>query len=113
MIPESVRVFVCMEPQDMRRGFDMLALVVRQVMGSDPRSGNLFVFMGRRSDRLKMMWWDRNGYAIIYKRLHGATTRAPTAEDPSQRVVEIDGKTLAALMRGVERPKRSGARNCS
>jgi transposase len=109
MIPESVRVFVCTEPQDMRRGFDMLAQVVKQVMGSDPRSGNLFVFMGRRSDRLKMMWWDRNGYAIIYKRLHGATTQAPAVPEPSQRVIEIDGKCLAALMRGVERPNRRGS----
>lgn len=72
MIPATVRVFVCTEPQDMRRGFDRLAQVVQQVMGGDPRSGDLFVFTSRGSDRLKMLWWDRNGYAVLYKRLHGA-----------------------------------------
>ncbi len=87
MIPATVRVFVCTEPQDMRRGFDRLAQVVQQVMGGDPRSGDLFVFTSRGSDRLKMLWWDRNGYAVLYKRLHGATTRAPKIADPSLRVI--------------------------
>jgi transposase len=104
MIPASVRVFVCTEPQDMRRGFDMLAQVVRQVMGGDPRSGDLFVFTSRGSDRLKMLWWDHNGFALLYKRLSGARVRGPTAA--SGRVVEIDGKGLAEMMRGVLRPGR-------
>ena len=46
-----------------------------------------FVFTSRGSDRLKMLWWDRNGYAVLYKRLHGATTRAPKIADPSLRVI--------------------------
>jgi transposase len=113
MIPATVRVFVCTEPQDMRRGFDRLAQVVQQVMGGDPRSGDLFVFTSRGSDRLKMLWWDRNGYAVLYKRLHGATTRAPKVADPSLRVIEIDGKALDAMMRGAPRPPRGGGRTAS
>lgn len=65
MTPKNVRVFVCVEPQDMRRGFDRLALTVRSEMGGDPRSGALFVFLSRRADRLKLLWWDHNGFAEV------------------------------------------------
>jgi len=85
MIPRNVRVFVCVQPQDMRRGFDRLALVVRAEMGGDPRSGALFVFLSRRADRLKLLWWDHNGFAVLYKRLHRATVQPPKATGPMQR----------------------------
>lgn len=113
MIPAGTRVFLCTEPQDMRRGFDLLAQVVLKVMGGDPRSGDLFVFTSRVGDRVKLLWWDRNGYAVLYKRLHRATARPPKASDPSTRALEIDVKGLAALMRGVERPPRGSTRNRS
>lgn len=113
MIPTSTRVFVCTVPQDMRRGFDLLAQVVLKEMGGDPRSGDLFVFTSRGCDRVKLLWWERNGYAVLYKRLHGATTRPPKGPDLSTRAIEIDGKGLAALMRGVDRPPRSARRNRS
>lgn len=111
MIPKNVRVFVCVEPQDMRRGFDRLALTVRSEMGGDPRSGALFVFLSRRADRLKLLWWDHNGFAVLYKRLHRAMTQAPKLADPSQRAIEIDEKGLGALLRGVPRPPRPGREN--
>ena len=111
MIPKNVRVFVCVEPQDMRRGFDRLALTVRSEMGGDPRSGALFVFLSRRADRLKLLWWDHNGFAVLYKRLHRAMTQAPKLADPSLRAIEIDEKGLGALLRGVPRPLRPGREN--
>jgi transposase len=111
MIPTSTRVFLCTEPQDMRRGFDLLAQVVLKVMGGDPRSGDLFVFTSRGGDRVKLLWWDRNGYAVLYKRLHRATAQPPKAPDPSTRALEIDVRGLAALMRGVDRPPRASTRN--
>lgn len=111
MIPKNVRVFVCVEPQDMRRGFDRLALTVRSEMGGDPRSGALFVFLSRRADRLKLLWWDHNGFAVLYKRLHRAMTQAPKLADPSLRAIEIDEKGLGALLRGVPRPPRPGREN--
>lgn len=110
MIPSNVRVFVCPEPQDMRRGFDRLARTVQAEMGGDPRNGAFFVFVSRRGDRLKLLWWDLTGYALLYKRLHRATTQAPRAADASQRAIEIDQRSLAALLRGVPRPE---ARNRS
>lgn len=99
MIPKNVRVLVCVEPQDMRRGFDRLALTVRSAMGGDPRSGALFVFLSRRADRLKLLWWDHKGFAVLYKRLHRAMTQAPKLADPSLRAIEIDEKGLGALLR--------------
>jgi transposase len=61
MLPAGVRIFLCTEPQDMRRSFDALALVTQQLMGHDPQSGALYVFVGKRATRAKVMWWDRNG----------------------------------------------------
>lgn len=111
MTPKNVRVFVCTEPQDMRRGFDRLALAVRAEMGGDPRSGAVFVFLSRRADRIKLLWWDHSGFAVLYKRLHRATTQPPKAMDSSQRSIEIDEKSLGALLRGVPRAPRRGREN--
>jgi hypothetical protein len=58
MIPSTVRIFVCMEPKDMRRSFDGLALAARQILGQDPRSGAMFVFTNRRGRQLRVLWWD-------------------------------------------------------
>lgn len=66
MIPASVRIFVCREPQDLRRSFDGLALSARQVLGEEPQSGALFCFVNKRANRLKCLWWDRNGYCLLY-----------------------------------------------
>jgi transposase len=62
VIPTSVRIFVCTERQDMRRSFDALALAVRESLALDPESGALFVFASKRSNRLKVLWFDHNGY---------------------------------------------------
>ncbi|MEZ4430556.1 MAG: IS66 family insertion sequence element accessory protein TnpB [Nannocystaceae bacterium] len=101
MIPDSVRIFVCTQPQDMRRAFDGLALAAREVLGVDPLGGAMFVFTNRRTNRLKVLWWDGNGFCLLYKRLHRALFRMPTPDDPSSRSVAIDGRGLAELLRGV------------
>lgn len=101
MIPSSVRIFVCTEPQDMRRSFDALALAARQVVGEDPQCGALFCFVGRRANRLKILWWDRNGYCLLYKRLHRAVFRLPTHGEVKTATIQIDGRELAALLAGV------------
>lgn len=103
MLPASVRIFVCTTPQDMRRSFDGLALAVKAVMGEDPQSGALFVFAGKRATRIKVLWWDRNGFCLLYKRLHRALFELPRGDGP---VVKIDGAQLAALLAGVAHEKR-------
>jgi transposase len=102
MIPTSVRIFVCTERQDMRRSFDALALVVQEKLALDPQSGALFVFASKRGHRLKVLWFDRNGYCILYKRLHGAHFELP--ETKSDRpIASIDPRMLTTILRGVEK----------
>jgi transposase len=110
MLPSSVRILVCTEPQDMRRSFDRLAEVVRTVMGEEPQSGTLFVFVGKRSTRVKVLWWDRNGYCLLYKRLHRAFFVAPTAVDGA-RSVRVDSAALAQLLEGVAREEKKRQRH--
>ena len=109
MIPVTVRIFACTEPVDMRRGFDGLALVTKQILQEDPRSGALFIFVNRRRDRLKALWWDKNGYCILYKRLHRAIFELPSG-DGGATTIRINGKRLAQLLAGTpkKRKTRSG-----
>jgi transposase len=95
VIPSATRIFVCAEPQDMRRSFDGLALAAKEHLGEDPQSGALFVFVNKRRNRLKVLWFDRNGYCLLYKRLHRARFELPGLRT-------IDARTLAWILRGVE-----------
>ncbi len=102
-LPASVRIYLATEPCDMRKGFDSLAATVRESFGDDPLSGHLFVFRSRRSDRVKILWWDRDGFAIWMKRLEKGTFRA--ADIPSSRGaarVEIPRRELAMLLEGID-----------
>jgi transposase len=101
MIPSSVRIFVCTQPQDMRRAFDGLALSTRQVLGENPQSGALFLFVNKRANRVKVLWWDRNGYCLLCKRLHRAKFVLPDG-DQGRSSVRIDGRQLAEILAGVE-----------
>ena len=110
MIPPSVRIFVCTEPQDMRRSFDGLALATQQVLSEDPQSGALFCFVNKRANRLKILWWDTNGYCLLYKRLHRCIFQLPGSRDVSGSSLRIDGPQLASLIAGVERESRTRRR---
>ena len=101
MIPTTVRIFVCTERQDMRRSFDALALAVKERLALDPESGALFVFASKRSNRLKLLWFDHNRYCILYKRLHGALFELPEAKASDLPRASIDARTLATILRGV------------
>lgn len=101
MIPSGVRIFVCTERQDMRRSFDALALAVRERLALDPESGALFVFASKRGNRIKVLWFDHNGYCLLYKRLHRAFFELPEAGAAERPLVTIDARTLASILRGV------------
>jgi transposase len=101
MIPTQVRIFVCTERQDMRRSFDALALAVRERLALDPESGALFVFASKRGNRLKVLWFDENGYCMLYKRLHGASFELPEGGTGDKPLVAIDARSLAMIVRGV------------
>lgn len=111
MIPAGVRIFVCTEPVDMRHGFDRLAAAARSRLGEDPQQGKVLVaFVNRGATRLKLLWFDRNGYCLLYKRLHRALFELPRATDGGG-TVRVDGPALASLLAGVERrpAERRGA----
>jgi transposase len=96
----AVRIWLCLRPADMRKSFDGLAAMTRQVLSQDPiASGHLFVFVSRRADRLKILWWDRDGYALYAKRLERGTFRLPAAAGDS---VVLTGAELAMLLEGIE-----------
>ena len=112
MIPAAVRIFVCTEAIDMRQGFDRLAQLVRSRLGEDPQTGSLFVFANRNATRLKALWFDSNGYCLLYKRLHRAVFELPPAGGGGS--VQLNAAELATLLRGspraVRRKRDSAAR---
>jgi transposase len=113
VIPAGVRVFLCVEPVDMRLGFDRLAQLARERVGRDPVDGGaVFVFGGRSASRLKILWFDRNGLCLLYKRFHQARFELPAAAN-GQRVLHVDAVALAALLAGVAHAPRSRAENRS
>jgi transposase len=90
----------------MRLGFDRLAQLARDRVGRDPvEGGALFVFGGRAASRLKVLWFDRNGLCLLYKRFHQARFELPVAAS-GQRMLHIDAAALAAILTGVPRPDR-------
>jgi transposase len=98
-LPAAVRVYLCTTPCDMRRGFDGLRMLAEQVIGVDPLGGHLFVFCGRRADRLKILYWDRDGWALWAKRLEAGTYAFPF--DTTGRR-EVTAGELSALLEGID-----------
>ena len=98
-LPPSTRIFLCREVTDMRRGFDSLAAMARDVIGEDPLSGHLFVFRNRRGDRMKVLYWDRDGFVLFYKRLEKGTFRFPPAFDGR---ADVDHATLTLILEGID-----------
>jgi len=98
-LPLSIRVYVCMQPTDMRRSFDGLSAMTEHLLRQNPFSGHLFVFVNRRGDRLKILWWDRGGYVIYYRRLEEGTFQLPLSDGDA---VEIDASELAMILDGVD-----------
>jgi transposase len=64
----SAKIYLCLDPTDMRKSFDTLAALVREHLKGDPRSGSWFVFRGKRRDRLKILVWEGDGYALWQKK---------------------------------------------
>ena len=97
----STRIWLATQPADMRCGFDRLAELARVVTGQDPLSGHLFLFRSRGGDRLKALYWDKDGMALWYKRLEEGTFKLPGVE-PSARSVELRGSELAMMLDGID-----------
>lgn len=101
MIGSSVRVFLAVGAVDLRGAFDHLAAITREVLREDPKSGALYIFVNRRRNRVKALWWDRNGYTILYKRLSGGTFRLPRLQAHSAPSLEISASDFSRLIAGL------------
>ena len=100
-LPSAVRVYLATAPCDMRRSFDGLHALVNAVMQLDAFAGHLFVFANRRRDRIKILYWDRDGFAVWSKRLEEGTYAMPFAEGEEVRR-EITAQELGALLSGID-----------
>lgn len=96
----SVRVFLAVEPVDMRGSFDALAGRVRR-LGLDPVVGHLYVFLSRNRRLAKVLWFDGSGWCILSKRLEVGTFELPE-HGLDQRQVAMDAGSLAALLEGID-----------
>lgn len=76
-LPSAVQVFICLQATDLRKSFDSLSALVSGVVGQNPLSGHLFVFLNRFRDKVKILFWDRSGYCLYYKRLEAGTFKLP------------------------------------
>jgi transposase len=97
----STRIWLCTGPTDMRRSFDRLAEQAQSVTRQDPQSGHLFAFRSRGGDRLKLLYWDKDGYVLWYKRLEAGTFKLPKVE-ATQLSVELRASELAMILDGID-----------
>lgn len=104
MIPARTAIFVATERFDLRRSFDGLAGVVKEVLRQNPLSGALFMFFNKAADKMKIIWWDRTGYCVLYKRLERGTFRIPKAIEPGAQSVAIEAVEMAKILEGVALP---------
>jgi transposase len=101
-LPTSVRIWLATQATDLRKSFDSLAELVRQQLQGDPLSGQLFVFRNKRADRVKLLYWDEDGFVIVYKRLEVGTFRFPQRPPGEAAGVEIRAADLQMLLDGVD-----------
>ena len=100
-LPASVRVYLCTAPCDMRRSFDGLQSMVAGAMQLDALAGHLFVFFNRQRDRVKILYWDRDGFAIWSKRLEQGTYAMPFGKADGPQC-ELTTQELSALLSGID-----------
>lgn len=101
-LPPSVRLFVATETVDGRKGPDSLMVLVRDVFGHDPLIGHLFVFFSKRRDRVRIVYWDRNGIAMWTKRLECGCFRIGRAAEGGRPVATIEAAELALILEGID-----------
>jgi transposase len=97
--PPAVRIFVATAPTNLHLSFDRLAALARDVLDQDPLSGHLFAFFNRSADRVKILYWDRSGFCLWYKRLARGVFHLPRA---GARGLELDAAELTLLLDGIE-----------
>jgi transposase len=105
-LPSGTRIWVAAGATDMRKGFDGLAALVQETLAEDPFSGQMFVFRGKRGDRVKLLWWDGDGLCLLAKRLERGRFVWPQATSGS---ISLSPAQLSMLLEGIDwrRPERT------
>ena len=101
-LPPSVRIFVARGVTDLRKSFDTLAALVCEVIDEDPQSGHLFVFLNRRKDRVKILWWDQSGYFLLAKPLEHGQFRIYDKASENKASFNLSASELALLLEGID-----------
>lgn len=101
-LPPSVRIFVAAQPVDGRKGVDSLMVLVRDVLGHDPLGGHLFVFFSKRCDRVRIVYWDRNGFAMWTKRLERGRSQPGFSADGKLSANAIETAELGLIIEGLD-----------
>jgi len=101
-LPPSVRLFVATQPVDGRKGVDSLMMIVRDLFREDPLGGHLFVFFSRRWDRVRVVYWDRNGFAMWTKRLERGRFRLGLTKEGRPAAVTVEAAELALILEGID-----------
>jgi len=97
----GLHFYLCRQPTDMRKNFDGLSGVIESSLGANPLSGDVFIFINKRRDRIKLLLWDRNGFWLFYKRLEKGTFQLPTETSDSQSV-ELNYDALWMILTGID-----------
>lgn len=100
-LPASVKIFIHTQPTDMRCGFNKLSMLTEHFMLKDPFSGHLFVFFNKYGDKCKILFWDRTGFVLWYKRLEEGTFDKLDAS-PGHASLEVDVAKLTWLLEGID-----------
>ena len=101
-LPSNVRLFLADSPVDFRKSFDGLAAIVEGTFGMTVRSGHVFVFLNRRGNQVKLLFWERDGLCLVIKRLEAGTFRRIRREGSTTPQIEIDAAELMFLLEGIE-----------
>ncbi len=101
-LPAQTRVFLACDPTDMRKSFRGLLILTEAVLQQAPISGHLFVFLNRRRELMKVLYWETSGYAIWYKRLEVGRFQMPVIPEHSQAGIELTGAQLSLILQGID-----------
>ncbi|SRR5690606_19998427 len=105
-LSSSCRYFIYRKQADMRKGFDGLSGLVRDGLGKDPLSGDVFIFFNRRRTQVKMLLWERDGFSIYYKRLERGSYELPMHDSTELRADDLLLILQGISLKSVRRRKR-------
>lgn len=99
MLPAGLKVFIANQPLDMRKSFNGIAAIIQANFNHSANSGHLFVFTNRRGDKVKLFYWDRNGFALWYKQLEKGKFRLPRHHS---KIFEVSVSDLTCILEGID-----------